>query len=94
MPTPSSPPNFPALGIDRCGGAAALAKLYHAFGLAHSAPDAVGLGGLQSMLAAHFNDWARVADCLRAVFALGAGAAALAIWVIKYVRVFSAAGAL
>ena len=94
MPTPSSPPNFPALGVDRCGGAAALAKLYHAFGLAHSAPYAVGLGGLQGMLAAQINDRARIADGFGAILALGACTAAFAIWVIKHVRVFSAAGAL
>ena len=37
------------------------------------------------MLAAQINDWARIADGFGAILALGAGTAALAIWVIKYV---------
>ena len=71
-----------------------MAQRNDALGFAHSAPDAIRLGGLQGMLAAKINDRAGIADGLGAVLALGAGTATLAIWVIKHVRVFSAAGAL
>ena len=72
-------------------GAAAQQRL--ALGLAHAAPDPVGLGHLQRVVAALGEDGARVADRLGAVLALGAGAAALAVRVVENLRCLSAARA-
>ena len=65
-----------------------------ALGLAHAAPNAVGLRNAQGVLAALFEHGAGVADSLCAVLTLGACAAAFPVWVVEDLRCFATARAM
>ena len=82
-------------GLGGDGGARlASAQRDNALRLAHAAPHAIRLSGTKGVLAAQLENWARVADGFRAVFTLGASPSAFPVWVIKHVRILSAACAL